>query len=307
MKEELKTTKKQRILRILLQLCLFLAVIVVLWFQLKGVDWEKLRDFRITRWWALILAVILLFANQGIEYLKWRCFAVHLIEDKTKIRNAFFAGLASGFLSPNGWGNVVGRAMYSRKRTALMIVLTTGLGNLSQLLPTLVFGAVALSCFPRFPFVYAVLAGVLSCVLLLVYVLGEHLIQRTKTRNRLLRHLKFTLLRFGHLRTPLLLWSTLRFMVFTAQFVLLFVAVGYSDWVFLIVSVWLIYALTSFIPSLWSGKILIRESAALLVFAHTSVTETDTIAICLLIWLINIVIPSLIGSFALIPLKRSLR
>jgi len=305
MKEELKTTKKRSILRLGLQVLLFFSVLLTLYLQLKGLKWNSFTQIQVKTWWPLMLVVALLFVNQGVEYVKWKLFTKHLIADNSKTWKSFLAGLASGFLSPNGWGNVLGRMLFFRKRHSIQIVLVTALGNLSQLLPTAIFGSIALLFRNDLHPVWFIGSSGISVVLLLFYFLGQKLFGRKTYRNKAIRHFKLMLLRFGYLRTTLLLLSTFRFLVFTLQFVLLFYAFGYSDFWLLTYSVWIIYILTSFVPSLWSGKILIRETAALFVFQNTFVSsKPDIIVICLLIWIINIVIPALIGSFVLIPIKR---
>ena len=306
MKEELKTTKKRSILRLGLQVLLFFAVVLALYLQLKDVKWNSFSQIHIEHYWPIFLAFALLFLNQGVEYVKWKLFTKHLIEDNGKTWKSFLAGLASGFLSPNGWGNVLGRMLFFRKRHSIQIVLVTALGNLSQLLPTTIFGTIALCCRTDLNPVWLILSLGISAVLLLFYFFGEKLFGKKSYRNKVIRHFKLMLLRFGYLRVTLLLLSIFRFLVFTVQFVLLFYAFGYTDFWMLTYSVWIIYILTSFIPSLWSGKVLIRETAALFVFRDTIVdSQADIIVICLLIWIINIVIPSLIGSFVLIPFKRN--
>ncbi len=305
MKEDSKATKKRRNLKLLLKLLLAVAIGICLYFQLRSLKWNEFEHFRVKNWSFLMLAILLVFINQGIEFLKWKKFAQHIINDKKIVQNSFFAGLASGFLSPNGWGNVLGRMIYFRRRDAMTIVLSTGLGNLSQLLPTVFFGALAFSIQIRFNWTFAVLSWMLLVGLSASYFFADVVLKGRKFRSKTLRHLLLMLNRFGYLRTELLLLSTLRFLVFSLQFVLLFMAVGYSNYVELTVSIWLIYALTSFVPSLWSGKILIRESAALFVFAGTTVLPSDIIVVCLLIWVINIALPALIGSFVWFPIKRS--
>lgn len=307
MKEESKATKKRRILKLSLKILLFLVVGFCLYFQLRSLKWEQFRHFHIKNWSFFILALVLLTLNQGIEWIKWRRFASHIAADQKIIRKSFFAGLASGFVSPNGWGNVLGRMIYFRRRDAMGIVLSTALGNLSQLLPTVFFGALAFSVQHQFNQAFSILSWLLFAVLIAGYYFTDLILKGKKFRSKFLRHLLLMLHRFGYLRTELLALSTFRFLVFTAQFVLLFMAVGYENYLELTFSIWLIYALTSFVPSLWSGKILIRESAALFVFHGTNVQPPDIIVVCLLIWGINIALPALIGSFVWFPIKRNLK
>lgn len=307
MKEESKATKKGRILKTTLQLLLLVTLVTVLSFQLQSFQWQEFTKIHISAWLFVVLAFFLIPVNQGFEYLKWKRFTNHLVQDSTLIRKAFFAGLAAGFLSPNGWGNVFGRMLYFRKRDRMLIVLSTALGNLSQLIPTVFFGALAFSLSGKFHASFAFLSWILFIGLLFVYFFADRLFRNRKPRIQWIRHLLLMLQRFGYLRFELLLLSTVRFLVFTAQFVFLFMAFGCEDLVELTLSVWLIYALTSFVPSLWSGKILIRETAALFVLSGSEVEPSVTIVVCLLIWIFNIAIPALFGSFVWIPLKQKMK
>jgi hypothetical protein len=56
---------------------------------------------------------------------------------------------------------------------------------------------------------------------------------------------------------------------------------------------------------LWSGKVVIRETAAIMVFAGSAVAVPDIVLISLLIWIINLVLPAAISSFVWIPFNKS--
>jgi MFS family permease len=307
MKEESKATKKGRILKITLQLLLLVIVLTVLYFQLQSFRWNEFAKITVSNWWFLILSFVLIPVNQWFEYVKWQKFTNHLVHDRSLVRKAFLAGLASGFLSPNGWGNVFGRMIYFRKRDRMLIVLSTALGNLSQLLPTVFFGAIAFSMSGKYHVSFTILSWILFAGLVLLYFFADRLFKNRKWRVKWIRHLLLMLQRFGYLRFELLALSTLRFLVFSAQFVLLFMAFGCNNISELTLFVWLIYAFTSFVPSLWSGKILIRETAALFVLTGSGIEPSVTIVVCLLIWIFNIAMPALFGSFVRIPLKQKLK
>lgn len=307
MKEESKATKKGRILKITLQLLLLVIVLTVLYFQLQSFRWNEFAKITVSNWWFLILSFVLIPFNQWFEYVKWQKFTNHLVHDRSLARKAFLAGLASGFLSPNGWGNVFGRMIYFRKRDRMLIVLSTALGNLSQLLPTVFFGAIAFSMSGKYHVSFTILSWILFAGLVLLYFFADRLFKNRKWRVKWIRHLLLMLQRFGYLRFELLVLSTLRFLVFSAQFVLLFMAFGCNNISELTLFVWLIYAFTSFVPSLWSGKILIRETAALFVLTGSGIEPSVTIVVCLLIWIFNIAMPALFGSFVRIPLKQKLK
>lgn len=305
MKQSLKATKKESVWWMILKLFVFLAVLSFVVVKLIQVDWNKMRAFHLEHLWALVAAIVLVVPNQWLEYLKWERIARTLVQDQQQIHKAYWGGVASGFLSPNGWGNFIGRMVFFRKRDRLFITLATGLANVSQLLPTLVFGSLALMLSVGYEWKTVVASSLIALLFILLYAFWEYLISSKKTRNRNLRKLQFVKYRLHEFKWPLAVYSFLRFQVFSLQYVLLFVSFGYDDWWTLFLNVWLIYLMTSFVPSLWSGKVIIRETAAIMVFAGSAVAVPDIVLISLLIWIINLVLPAAISSFVWIPFNKS--
>lgn len=304
MKEEVKATKKQAGLITLFKLLVFAAVIWTLYFQLKNVDWEHAKGLDIKHWWALVLALLLLIPNLWMEFLKWKKITDPLQVEHKLVTNAFWAGVASGFMSPNGWGNFLGRLIYFQKRQTIYIIFSTALANLSQLIPTLLFGlfAVLLKYGNSNSLWISTALGIV--IILLLYFFGDYLLPHGRSRIQFVRRLQSIRGRYQNLKWPFLLFSTIRFLVFSLQYVLLFVTFGYEDFWFLITQIWLIYLFTSFIPSLWSGKVLIRETAALFAFAGTVVSVPDVIVSSIIIYLINIALPAFMSSFIWLPKRK---
>lgn len=295
-----KTRKKERVGPLWLKVALFAAMTVFIAWQLWSEDWSKMQAFQLEQPAFLVAALLLVVANQGCEWFKWKLVARHLEADKTAVRNAFFSGIAAGFMTPNGWGNFLGRMAYFRRRDRAFIVLSTFVSNVSQVLPTVFFGAIACAFTTKLPLPTAGITLTIGLAILLVFFFGEYLLPK-RLRWRPIRHFRLVQDRLSALRLPLFLWSNARFLVFSLQYVLLFLAFGYSDLWFLFTHVWLIFLLTSFVPSLWSGKIVIRETAGIFVFTGSAVAIPDVVLVSLLIWLFNIVLPAIVSSFAWLP------
>lgn len=297
MKQESKSTKKGPERSRLLKIGLFIAVVAVLSFQLYQIDWVQAKGLNLKYPFALVGSVVLVSANLWMEFLKWNLIARQITTEKSAIQASFWSGIATGFITPNGWGNFLGRLLFFRKREMLYVTIATGFSNLSQLVPTLLFGIWAASAvFPKL-IIFFIAIGF---VLVFLYFFADILVpagRKSKLLRRFKRHAKV----YQRLKLPLVFMSTLRFIIFSLQFVLLFIAFGYTDFWFLMEKVWLVYFITSFVPSLWSGKILIRESAALFVFANSIVETPDIIVVSLLIYLINIAIPAMWSSLVWMP------
>lgn len=304
MKQQDKTTKKLLVNSIWLKLLLFLAVLVLLFLQLKDVDWQKAEGLNLKYPLALVGSLALLPVNLGMEYLKWESIVRPLSIEEKYVKNAFWAGIASGFMTPNGWGNFLGRMIYFPKRDRLYIIASTAYANFAQLIPTLIFGLIAVL------FVYSdqtrlgLYSALISIALLSLYFGLDRLIPKKKFENKWIRYVQFLKGKLKQLRWRLLLFSIIRHLVFSLQFVMLFNAFGYTDFTQILLGVWVIYLLTSFVPSLWSGKVLIRETAALLVFKNTNISVPDIIVVCILIYVINIALPAFLSSFVWLPKRK---
>lgn len=304
MKEKDKATKKQAGLITLFKLLVFAAVIWTLYFQLKNVDWEHAKGLDIKHGWAFVLALLLLVPNLWMEFLKWKIITNPLNVEPKLVKNAFWAGVASGFMSPNGWGNFLGRLIFFQRRQTIYIIFSTALANLSQLIPTLLFGLFAVLLKYGNSNSLWLPTSIGAAVILLFYFFGDYLLPKRRSKFVFVRRLQSIRGRYQNLKWPFLTFSVIRFLVFSLQYVLLFVAFGYEDFWFLITQIWLIYLFTSFVPSLWSGKVLIRETAALFVFAGTVVSVPDVIVSSIIIYLINIALPAFMSSFIWLPKRK---
>ncbi|MNV06511.1 hypothetical protein D3C71_968930 [compost metagenome] len=287
-----------------IKLLAFVAVIWSLYVQLSKVDWEHATGLEIKHWWALVLAFLLLIPNLWLEFLKWKRITKPLNVADKLVKNAFWAGVASGFMSPNGWGNFLGRLIFFQKRETIYIIFSTALANLSQLIPTLLFGLfAALVTYGNSNSVWIATASG-SLIILVGYFYGDYLLPKKRSSFTFVRRLQSIRGRYQNLKRPFLALSLVRFAVFSLQYVLLFVTFGYEDFWFLLINIWLIYLFTSFVPSLWSGKVLIRETAALFVFSGTIVSAPDVIVSSIIIYLINIALPAFMSSFIWLPKRK---
>jgi uncharacterized membrane protein YbhN (UPF0104 family) len=69
-----------------------------------------------------------------------------------------------------------------------------------------------------------------------------------------------------------------------------------ADWSWeLIAAIWQVYLLTMLAPSLFLGKIGVKESIALFVLAAFGIDELTVLFASLSVWLINTMLPALVG------------
>ncbi len=290
--------------RRMVQWTVFGAVILLLFLQLRHVNWTELNELELSDPWALVVSICLVLANQFLEFAKWQLVARRVIHDRKLIFRAYWSGVGSAFLTPNGWGSFLGRMIHFGKRDRLLIVGASLQANFSQLTPTLLFGLLAIYLTDLFAVSFSVLSLLFGVSVLLLYFFWPFIIPKKKSRYKWLRQIQRVKPYLVRFQWPMFVLSVLRYVVFSVQFVLLFVSLGYSDFEVLLFGVWFVYLLTAFVPSLWSGKVLIRETAALYVFTQMGVAIPDILLASLLIWLINIVLPAAFSTFVWIPRKE---
>ncbi len=97
--------------------------------------------------------------------------------------------------------------------------------------------------------------------------------------------------------------SIVRYLVFTSQFVLLIWVFNPGlSWSVILLGVGWIFFFRSIVPSLF-GNFGVREASALVFFEPYLTSPVHILTPTLIIWLINTVIPSVIGAFFIFKLK----
>lgn len=272
--------------------------------------------------WKLWLAVLLMPVNWGIEARKWQ-LAMRPdggIAFKDAFR-AIFTGATMASFTPNRMGEYLGRILYVKEGRRVAAISLTMICSMAQLLVTLVLGAGGLIYL--FPLLHRQsLAGRLEWGLpLTLTIIGA-----------LMLGLGFLYFRFPQLarksaRIPwigklgafikvlenfdrsillrILFLSFVRYIVFVVQYSLVFpvfnVSLGFSQvWggmsvVFLIMAVVPTFTFLTELGLRWGASIQVLE-----LFSSNSV---GIFAASFAIWLINLIIPALIGSLLIVSIK----
>ena len=245
--------------------------------------------------------ILLLPLNYFFEWKKWRAVLNTIDTDfgsKTNFQ-AFMAGIVTGMLTPNMQGNFLGRIYYFPRRFRLNVILLTFWTNIGQFLIALLFGLISclligISVYQETDYQFALLLSGLVTFVLIIY--------KTKKKwNIGLRRFKFVR-RFQRLivlhplfRLEVLLWGSLRYVVFSVQFLLSLAAFGGEPSFALLLLVWQIYLWSTIAPSLILGKLFVRESISLWVLGGIGLVEINILFASLSIWIVNLLIPTLIG------------
>jgi hypothetical protein len=300
-----KSTKKHRIWFPLLRVLLFAGFLVMLFMQLVNSD-LSFASFQMSSVVYLILVFLLMPLNWWIEYRKWMALLRFNSVNSTDLieRSSFFAGIVTGMLTPNMLGNFIGRMMYFRKRERITITMMTLYASFSQFMVSMIFGSLAIVILLKTPLGELELAQMwppvlLIVILLLVYFNIDKVVRFLfPRRHRFIfrEHRKRQILRFSFY---LLLLSILRLLVFTVQFFIALEAFGAEVDGDLIWWIWQYYGWLTCVPSLFLGKLVVRDSIALWVLGFAGLSAAAIIQASIFIWIVNLLLPTLVALFIL--------
>ena len=303
-----KTSKNQRILFLLLKLLLAAAVAIIIYLQLQGVTQDQWDNFGLKSPLFLILAVVLVYPNMYVAYLKWKLILNTMdLKDKDKAVQSFFAGLVAGILTPNMAGNFLGRMMYYKRLYRVRLIILTVIGNYAQLLATVGLGIIAVVVLDtdmlpgnRWGWIAFLGSGVFfsfALYYLLAWFLKITRRWQKRRKNRTLEILK----EYPFIRTKLLGWALVRFVIFSLQFCCMLIAFGEEPSITMLLAIWQVYFYTMLVPGFVLGKLGVKEMVALPILTAIEMNEFSIIFASLLIWFINTLSPALLG---LIIFKR---
>lgn len=296
--------KNKVLILLLVKALIFIAVLYFFYVQLKKIQFTSFSQLHLENVLALVSVIVLAFLNLFFEFLKWdnTLKNLDLKTGNNKRFSSFMAGNLTGFLTPNLIGNFIGRIFYFRRRNRISITFLTIISNGSQFLASMFFGLFGLMLlgFPK-DFDYLNATYLFWLLLLVTLLLLVGYFYQFKFANFVFRK-KIWMQRVNEevQEKPTflflqLLYSLLRHLVFSLQYFLLFVAFGVEPKLELLFYIWQIYFWSTLIPSLWLGKLFIRESVALWIMAQV-IPEIEIVLLSsVLLWAINQGLPALIG------------
>ena len=309
----IKNIKLQKSLVMALKVLLFIIVLYFFFIQVSILSWSQFESLETPHPFYFILVLVLFFVNWGLELLKW-----NLILKQSKVSvlfwNSFismFSGIATGIVTPNRIGNFIGRMIFYKGKVRAQIVLGTLYSNFAQFLATLIFGIIGLSLVKQSIIVvheskllvYAFGIPVLSLVFyFLVPFLNLNRIKIFKSKVNVLTDFQRLA---KSLCLPLLQLSSLRFLVFCLQYFLLLLTFGCLGTLELFAGITLFYLLSTIIPSLFLSKLVVRETAGLMVLSYFVENPAIIIISSLILWIINLGIPSLLGLLFILKNKMT--
>ncbi len=264
----------------------------------------------------LSIVFLLMLINWGVEAVKWQ----RLIERVERISlwrsvESVFCGLTWAVFTPNRIGEYGGRVFFLSPKRRIIGVVAMTVGNIAQLVLTNVFGAITVSVFvfrfieiePVFQLVVFLLAPIFSLFFIVFYFniawLNSLLLSMRFTR----KYERFYAILAKYEKRELakiLILSLIRYAVFTTQYLIMFLwLIPELKMLDILMLVPILFFVQSTLPSLDLLDIGIRSVTALFFFKYITTQNTAVVACIASIWLINIIIPAILGSYFVFKLN----
>jgi hypothetical protein len=274
--------------------------------------------------WRLWLVIALMPINWGIEARKWQ-LALRPVGG-ISFKNAFkavFTGTTMASFTPNRMGDYLGRILYVKEGRRVAAISLTMVSSMAQILITLIVGAAGLlylrpilrlreTGLPRqvqsASDVLLVIVGVLLISLTFIYFLLPRFANKL-ARIQWVRKYGAFIKVLENFDTQILLWILLlsfgRYIVFIIQYGLIFSVFGVN---LSIGQVWggmsVVFLVMAVVPTFtFLTELGLRWEANIQVLELFSANTIGIFASSFAIWLINLVIPALIGSLLIVSIK----
>jgi uncharacterized membrane protein YbhN (UPF0104 family) len=249
--------------------------------------------------------------NWGIESYKWMLITAPLekVSYKTATKSVYSA-LCVGNLAPGRATEFLAKILFFKPENRPTVALLHFVNGMFQLSLTIITGlsALAIKYASGTNFSSLQLISITSfCILLLVifilFVVKFDALQKWVV-SLFRKRIKGEMLPYSFtkkLSLKLLLYCAIRYLVFTFQFILIFKLFyhGAVD-VQLMASIFVYFLLTTVLPMISVIEPAIRAAIALLVFGNLGIGQVSIVTIAVLVWLINIALPSLFGYFVIL-------
>ncbi|MCF3110349.1 lysylphosphatidylglycerol synthase domain-containing protein [Niabella sp. CC-SYL272] len=269
----------------------------------------------------LAAVIVLMAVNWMVEACKWR-LAVKSVQQLSFIRalKATLSGVSFSVSTPNSIGDYVGRMLYVDEGKRIKAATLTVVSNISQLLVTVWVGLFSFY-FLKGPIVAAGIISVLwfdalfyivaFCALfLLLFYFRISWMAKWISRIPPGKRFSWSIEALEHFNATVLLrllsLSVTRFFIFILQYFLLFqlFEVTISFWQAL-TGVSVLFLILAIIPTIaLFTDLSVRGSLSLTILGLFNANQLGISLTSASIWLINLVIPALIGSVLVLGIKR---
>lgn len=316
------TASAKKIFSYLLKAVILVLAFLFIYHRVNNND--NLRQFenliaRISRNQVIItmsLIVLLMVVNWLLESLKWQYLTRKLVKITAwEAIEAVFCGLTWAIFTPNRIGEYGGRVMFLPNRKRIHGVFAMAVGSFAQNVITNVTGLLAALWFIYYflniniwVYLGIVLLTLLFLVLLLIFYFNiKWLVGILDKISFLKKYRRFFDIMGRYANRELLVvvgYSLVRFFVFSFQYYLVIhLLLPELPFFEMMMTVIVFIFIQSALPSLDLLDIGVRSFTAAHLFLYITNQQIAIIAAVSSIWLVNLIIPAILGSVFVLKLK----
>jgi hypothetical protein len=228
--------------------------------------------------------------NWGLEIFKWQTLvrSIKNISYNTALAESL-AAHTTAIITPNKIGEYGAKGSFYKKALRKKILGLTFTGNAYQMLATTIFGSFGIAFFDA-----TIFNANTFLIISILSVLGTASLYYLHQKKNIFNSFNYLSKRL-HLQVFSI--SILRYLVFSFQYIFILKILGvHTSYVSLLPLIWLLYFISSCIPSFALFDFAIKGSLAIFVFTPIHITTDIILATAFLMWLYNYAIPAMIGG-----------
>lgn len=268
--------------------------------------------FEIGRWFynavtgfplIFLVVIALMFLNWMLEGWKWKLAAGRQVKISfSEAMSGVLAGVTIGTSTPNRVGEFAGRIFMHKKEDRVPLLFLSFVCSFCQVAVTILAGLAGIFLLEsdtvlsvrEMNFIY--IAGTLICLSPLLLLVIPRKWNENITKLRTFPFRVFIKIFF---------LSAFRYMIYVTQFALLLYMTR-AGWNIqqMLGGIMVSYLIVTIIPTFSITEVLVRGFIAGLVFSRINNLH-DPVTVSIVIWLINVAVPSLVGSAFVFRLKFS--
>jgi uncharacterized membrane protein YbhN (UPF0104 family) len=269
--------------------------------------------------WKLILAILLMIVNWGLESRKWQ-LAIRSVQQIPfwLAFKATLTGTTMASFTPNRMGEYLGRILYIEDGKRMQAISLTIVCSISQLLVTMSLGCIGIIYLkshvplqsPLYFWLNVLLFAVLiAFVIALIFYFRlsslVRLLEKIPSGGKFLRAIKVLEEFNATILLHILFLSLVRYLVFIAQYYLMFSVFGVSlTWFQTAGGMAVVFLVMTVIPTFtFLTELGLRWEASIQVIELFSVNTVGIFAASFGIWLVNLIIPAMAGSLLILNIK----
>jgi len=303
---------------VIIKLLISIGLVIYL---VNRISFEKLSyAFQHLSYGFFILSIILAFLNIYIQYVRWRYIlkTQNKNTSNTESLKSLFTGFTSGIITPVRVGEYFGRKIPLKEFSVLEVAALTLIDKLFLLLNVVFWGGLAsilfLSFYYQVSYFIVISLFIVFCfffylLFFLIYSKNFYVhlrawLNRLMHKINWLKQISQQLMVFDYYTIGnLTLLALLNYFILIIQFALLVLSFAPEGEIltFTLCSVLILFAKT-LIPSVTFGEVGIRESASIYFLGIYGINEAAAFNAALMLFILNLLIPSMIG---LVPIIRS--